>query len=85
MRFNDEQSIFVKWYERISAGKFSNTINSKLNLVTGTRYMNVDGMRLDHLAQEHISIDLDDGVKVNYEKVQTDRDGRKYQILAPIK
>jgi len=41
--------------------------------------------RLDHLAQEHIAIDLDDGVKVNYEKVQTDRDGRKYQILAPIK
>lgn len=41
--------------------------------------------RLDHLAQEHIDIDLDDGVKVNYEKVQTDRDGKKYQILAPIK
>ncbi len=41
--------------------------------------------RLDHLAQEHIDIDLDDGVKVNYEKIQTDRDGKKYQILAPIK
>lgn len=41
--------------------------------------------RLDHLAQEHIDIDLDDGVKVNYEKVQTDRDGKKYHILAPIK
>lgn len=41
--------------------------------------------RLDHLAQEHIDIDLDDGVKVNYEKIQTDRDGKVYQILAPIK
>jgi hypothetical protein len=41
--------------------------------------------RLDHLAQEHIDIDLDDGVKVNYEKIQTDRDGKIYQILAPIK
>ena len=41
--------------------------------------------KLDHLAAEKIEIDLDDGVKVNYEKVQTDRDGMKYQILAPIK
>ncbi|WP_102342726.1 BREX-1 system adenine-specific DNA-methyltransferase PglX [Galactobacillus timonensis] len=41
--------------------------------------------KLEHLAAEHITIDLDDGVKVNYEKVQTDRNGKKYQILAPIK
>ena len=41
--------------------------------------------RLDHLAQEHIDIDLDDGVKVNYAKIQTDRYGKVYQILAPIK
>lgn len=41
--------------------------------------------KLDHLAQERIEIDLDDGVKVNYEKIQTDREGKKYQILAPIK
>ena len=32
--------------QAISAGKFSNTVNSKLNLVTGTRYMNVDGMEV---------------------------------------
>lgn len=41
--------------------------------------------RLTHMANERIFIDLDDGVKVNYEKVQTDRNGKKYQILAPIK
>ncbi len=41
--------------------------------------------KLEHLAPEHITIDLDDGVKVNYEKVQTDRNGKRYQILAPIK
>lgn len=41
--------------------------------------------RLEHMANERIAIDLDDGVKVNYEKVQTDRNGKKYQILAPIK
>lgn len=37
------------------------------------------------MANERVGIDLDDGVKVNYEKVQTDREGRKYQILAAIK
>ena len=41
--------------------------------------------RLEHMANERIAIDLDDGVKVNYEKVQMDRNGKKYQILAPIK
>ena len=41
--------------------------------------------RLEHMANERITIDLDDGVKVNYEKVQTDRNGKKFQILAPIK
>ena len=40
---------------------------------------------LDHLANEHINIDLDDGVKVNYEKVQTDRNGKKFKMLALIK
>ena len=40
---------------------------------------------LDHIANEHIDIDLDDGVKVNYEKVQTDHNGKKYNILATIK
>ena len=31
-----------------------------------------------------IAIDLDDGVKVNYEKVQTGQDGNKLSILAKI-
>lgn len=30
--------------QAVSAGKYSKTVNSKLNLVTGTRYMNYDGM-----------------------------------------
>lgn len=38
-----------------------------------------------HLALERIEIDLDDGVKMNYDKVQTDRNGKKYQILAKVK
>ncbi len=40
--------------------------------------------KLGHLALSRISIDLDDGVKVNYEKVQTDAEGHKYEILAKI-
>lgn len=39
---------------------------------------------LAHIALSRIDIDLDDGVKVNYEKVQTGRDGKKMQILAKI-
>ena len=40
--------------------------------------------KIAHLALARIAIDLDDGVKVNYEKVQTDTDGKKYQVLAKI-
>ncbi len=40
---------------------------------------------IGHMALEYYNIDLDDGVKVNHEKVQIDRNGDKYQILAPIK
>lgn len=40
--------------------------------------------KIAHLALARVSIDLDDGVKVNYEKVQTDTDGKFYQVLAKI-
>lgn len=40
--------------------------------------------KVAHLALARIDIDLDDGVKVNYEKVQTAPDGQKMQILAKI-
>ena len=40
--------------------------------------------KIGHLALSRIEIDLDDGVKVNYEKVQTARDGKKYQVLAKV-
>ena len=41
--------------------------------------------KIAHIALSRIDIDLDDGVKVNYEKVQTSKEGKKVQILAPIK
>ena len=40
--------------------------------------------KVAHLALSRPNIDLDDGVKVNYEKVQTEPDGKKLQILAKI-
>lgn len=40
--------------------------------------------KVGHLALSRIDIDLDDGVKVNYEKVQTANDGTKHQILVKI-
>jgi type II restriction/modification system DNA methylase subunit YeeA len=39
---------------------------------------------IGHLALSRIALDLDDGVKVNYEKIQTAADGKKYQVLAKI-
>ena len=41
--------------------------------------------KIEHLSEEKIDIDLDVGVKKNYEKVQTDRNGKKFRILAEIK
>lgn len=41
--------------------------------------------RLGHMALERVAINLDDGVKVNYDKVQTDSKGKFHQILAKIK
>lgn len=40
--------------------------------------------KIAHLALARIAIDLDDGVAVNYEKVQTGTDGKKQEVLAQI-
>ena len=37
-----------------------------------------------HLALSRTELDLEDGVKVNYEKIQTASDGKKYAVLAKI-
>lgn len=41
--------------------------------------------KLGHLALDRIHLDLDDGVKVNYRKAQTGRDGKFYEVLADSK
>lgn len=38
-----------------------------------------------HLALNRIELDLDDGVKVNYRKIQTAADGKFYEVLADSK
>lgn len=40
--------------------------------------------KIAHIALSRIEIDLDDGVKVNYDKAQTAQDGKKLDILAKI-
>lgn len=41
--------------------------------------------KLTHLALARIELDLDDGVKVNYRKLQTTPDGKFYEVLAQSK
>ena len=41
--------------------------------------------KIGHLALSRIELDLDDGVKVNYRKIQTDYDGKFYEVLADSK
>lgn len=37
------------------------------------------------MALSRIELDLDDGVKVNYRKIQTTNDGKFYEVLADSK
>ena len=41
--------------------------------------------KIGHLALSRIELDLDDGVKVNYRKLQTAQDGKFYEVLAKSK
>ena len=41
--------------------------------------------KIGHLALSRIALDLDDGVKANYRKLQTARDGKFYEVLANSK
>lgn len=41
--------------------------------------------KMAHLALSRIALDLDDGIKVNYRKMQTAADGKFYEVLADSK
>lgn len=63
--------------------EISNAIKRKEKLQKQIKETKDYDTKIAHLALSRIDIDLDDGVKVNYEKVQT-VDGNKMQILAKI-
>lgn len=63
----------------------SNAEKRKEKLIRQLRETTEYDQKLAHLALSRISIDLDDGVKVNYEKVQTSNEGNILSILAIIK
>ena len=63
--------------------EISNAIKRKEKLQKQIKETKDYDAKIAHLALSRIDIDLDDGVKVNYEKVQT-VDGKKIQILAKI-
>lgn len=63
--------------------EISNAIKRKEKLQKQIKETKDYDTKIAHLALSRIDIDLDDGVKVNYEKVQT-VDGKKMQILAKI-
>lgn len=74
--------------EIIDSGRDSKEINRaskrQAKLVKQLQETKDYDAKLAHIALSRIEIDLDDGVKVNYEKVQTGKDGKKQQILAKI-
>ena len=63
--------------------EISNAIKRKEKLQKQIKETKDYDAKIAHLALSRIDIDLDDGVKVNYEKVQI-VDGNKMQILAKI-
>ena len=64
--------------------EISNAIKRKEKLQKQIKETKDYDAKIAHLALSRIDIDLDDGVKVNYEKVQTGQDGKKIEILAKI-
>ena len=74
--------------DEIENGKISADISKaekrKEKLVKQLKETKEYDEKIAHLALSRIAIDLDDGVKVNYEKVQTAQDGKKLDILGKI-
>jgi hypothetical protein len=75
----------------ISGERELNQLNKKrLSLVEQLKEAIEYGQVLDYMANQYIKIDLDDGVKVNYEKFQnvklvSDRGKLTKDLLIPIK
>lgn len=68
----------------IDAREVSAATKRKEKLVKQLKETKEYDEKIAHLALARIAIDLDDGVKVNYEKVQIGTDGKKLEVLAKI-
>lgn len=86
------QRIYERELERLDEIITTSTVNKEITAAT-KRKEKINKQiketkeydaKIAHLALARIDIDLDDGVKVNYEKVQTDQEGKKIQVLAKI-
>ncbi len=62
----------------------SAAIKQKEKLIRQIKEIKDYDVKIAHLANCRIEIDLDDGVKVNYEKVQTGKDGKMLEVLGKI-
>jgi type II restriction/modification system DNA methylase subunit YeeA len=62
----------------------SAAMKQKEKLIRQIKELRDYDVKIAHLANCRIEIDLDDGVKVNYEKVQTGKDGKKLEVLGKI-
>lgn len=67
-----------------NAREASNAAKRKEKLLKQLKECQEYDEKIAHLALSRIELDLDDGVKVNYEKLQTANDGKKYQVLFKI-
>ena len=74
---------FCNFFQKVLA-KNTQAEKRKEKLVKQLKETKEYDEKIAHLALSRIDIDLDDGVKVNYEKVQTGQDGKKLDILGKI-
>lgn len=85
-RIYERKIVFLK-YDIISSRDIKETIKLEKKLAKITKQLkeckDYDN-RIGHMAVLRTSIDPDDSVKVNYNKVQIDNKGKKYKILASI-
>ena len=82
------ESEIVRMQEMIDNSKDAREVSAaqkrKEKLVKQLQETKVYDEKIAHLALARIELDLDDGVAVNYEKLQTGTDGRKLEVLAKI-
>ena len=86
------QKVYDKEIERMQEVIDTNHEKKEVNLATKRKEKLQKQLKetkeydtfIAHLALSRIDIDLDDGVKVNYEKVQTSTDGKVMKVFIKV-